>query len=45
VLSSIQGKKILAMEEGPMAGWLYRNISEKVDKLVVSALVKRSSDR
>jgi hypothetical protein len=25
VLSSLEGKKILAMEEGPMAGWLYRN--------------------
>jgi transposase len=36
VLSSIQGKKILAMEEGPMAGWLYRNLHKKVDKLVVS---------
>ena len=36
VLNSIQGKKILAMEEGPMAGWLYRNLNEKVDKLVVS---------
>ena len=36
VLNSIQGKKILAMEEGPMAGWLYRNLHEKVDKLVVS---------
>jgi transposase len=36
VLSSIQGKKILAMEEGPMAGWLFRNLSEKVDKFVVS---------
>ena len=36
VFSSLQGKKILAMEEGPMAGWLYRNLHEKVDKLVVS---------
>jgi transposase len=36
ILSSIQGKKILAMEEGPMAGWLFRNLSEKVDKFVVS---------
>ncbi len=36
VLASLQGKKILAMEEGPMAGWLYRNLNEKVDKLVVS---------
>ncbi len=24
VLDSLQGKKILAMEEGPMAGWLFR---------------------
>jgi transposase len=36
VLTSLQGKKILAMEEGPMAGWLFRNLSEKVDKFVVS---------
>ena len=36
ILDSIQGKKILAMEEGSMAGWLYRNLHEKVDKLVVS---------
>jgi len=36
VLSSLQGKKILAMEEGPMAGWLYRNLHEKVDTFVVS---------
>ena len=36
VLNSLQGKKILAMEEGPMAGWLYRNLNDKVDKLVVS---------
>jgi transposase len=36
VLSSIQGKKILAMEEGPMAGWLYRNLHKKVDQFVVS---------
>jgi len=36
VLSSLQGKKFLAMEEGPMAGWLFRNLSEKVDKFVVS---------
>jgi hypothetical protein len=36
VLDSLEGRKILAMEEGPMAGWLYRNLNEKVDKLVVS---------
>jgi len=26
VLDSIQGKKHLAVEEGPMAAWLYRNL-------------------
>ena len=36
VLNSLQGKKIFAMEEGPMAGWLYRNLNEKVDKFIVS---------
>ena len=36
VLSSLQGRKILAMEEGPMAGWLYRNLNEKVEKFVVA---------
>jgi transposase len=36
VLVSLQGKKILAIEEGPMAGWLYRNLCESVDEFVVS---------
>lgn len=36
LLGSLQGKKILAMEEGPMAGWLYRNLNGKVDQFVVS---------
>jgi transposase len=36
VLSSIQGKKIFAMEEGPMAGWLFRNLNDKVEKFVVA---------
>jgi transposase len=36
VLSSLEGRKILAMEEGPMAGWLYRNLSEKVETFVVA---------
>jgi hypothetical protein len=36
VLDSLQGKKIFAMEEGPMAGWLYRNLNEKVEKFIVS---------
>jgi hypothetical protein len=36
VLNSFQGKKIFAMEEGPMAGWLYRHLNEKVDKFIVA---------
>jgi transposase len=36
VLDSLQGKKILAMEEGPMAGWLFRNLHEKVEEFIVS---------
>ena len=36
VLVSLQGKKIIAIEEGPMAGWLYRNLRESVDEFVVS---------
>jgi transposase len=36
VLSSLEGRKIFAMEEGPMAGWLYRNLSEKVETFVVA---------
>lgn len=35
VLDSLQGKKHLTFEEGPMAGWLYRNLNQKVDKLIV----------
>lgn len=36
VRSLIQGKKILAMEEGPTAGWLFHNFSEKVGIFVTS---------
>ncbi len=36
VLDSLSGTKHLAMEEGPMAGWLYRNLSDKVETLIVS---------
>jgi len=36
VLESLQGKKYLAIEEGPMAGWLYRNLNKKVDKFISS---------
>jgi transposase len=35
VLRSIPGRKELTFEEGPMAGWLYRNLHSCVDKLVV----------
>lgn len=36
MLDSISGKKMLAVEEGPMAGWLYRNLFKKVDKFIVA---------
>jgi transposase len=36
ILDSLQGKKYLTVEEGPMAGWLYRNLNKKVDKFVAS---------
>lgn len=36
VLDSLQGKKHMALEEGPMAGWLYSNLCRKVDKLIVA---------
>ena len=36
VLNSLQGKKIFAMEEGPMAGWLYRNLKDRVEEFIVS---------
>lgn len=35
VLDSLKGEKHLAIEEGPMAGWLYRNLSKKVDELII----------
>jgi transposase len=34
-LSSVSGRKALTFEEGPMADWLYRNLKESVDELVV----------
>jgi transposase len=36
VLEKLDGPKHLVMEEGPLAGWLYRNLVEHVDTLVVS---------
>jgi transposase len=35
ILDSLDGKKHLAIEEGPMAGWLYRNLRKNVDSLTV----------
>ncbi len=35
VLASIPGRKFLTFEEGPMAGWLYRNLKDNVDDLIV----------
>ena len=36
VLDSLQGKKYFAIEEGPMSGWLYRNLNKKVDDFISS---------
>src|SRR3972149_5010915 len=35
VLDSLKGEKHLAIEEGPMAGGLYRTLGKKVDELIV----------
>jgi len=50
VLGSLQGKKFLAMEEGPMAGWLYRNLIQEVEKFIVceprrNKLISSEGDR
>ena len=34
-LAKISGWKALAFEEGPMAHWMYRNLKDHVDKIVV----------
>ena len=36
VLDSLQGKKYLAVEEGPMSGWLHRNLNAKLDQFISS---------
>lgn len=36
VLDALGGQKHLAIEEGPMSGWLYRNLRSHVDCFVVS---------
>jgi transposase len=35
VLAKLDGRKHLVFEEGPLSGWLYRNLVEHVDSLVV----------
>lgn len=36
VLDSVDGRKRMTFEEGPMAGWLYRNLRDQVDEVIVS---------
>jgi transposase len=36
ILAGLDGRKSLTFEEGPMADWLYRNLKDCVDELVVS---------
>jgi transposase len=36
VLDSIKAPKQIAIEEGPLAGWLYRNLNTRVDQFIVS---------
>lgn len=35
VLTSVSGKIHLTFEEGPMAGWLYRNLKDAVEEIIV----------
>ena len=34
-LSGIAGRRVMTVEEGPMAGWLYRSLRSEVDRFVV----------
>lgn len=34
-IRSIPGKKVMVIEEGPMSGWLYRNLRSSVDQFIV----------
>ena len=36
VLDTLNGRKYLAVEEGPMSGWLYRNLHKKVERFISS---------
>jgi transposase len=49
-LELVKGPKQLTLEEGPMAGWLHRNLAPSVDKLVVcnprrNHLIAKDSDK
>jgi transposase len=49
-LAAIRRPRHLTFEEGPMAGWLYRNLQDSVDELVVcdarrNHLVAKDSDK
>lgn len=35
VLGSIGGRKVMAVEEGPLAHWLWRNLRNDVDRLII----------
>ena len=35
ILTHVSGSRVLVIEEGPMAGWLYRNLREHVEKMIV----------
>jgi hypothetical protein len=50
VLASVPGRKELVFEEGPMAQWLFRNLRDCVDRLVVcdpwrNHLIAQDGDR
>ena len=34
-LGTVSGRKVMVIEEGPMSGWLYRNLEASVEKFVV----------
>jgi len=36
VLDSLPGKKYMVIEEGPMAGWLYRNLHQRVERFGIA---------
>jgi len=50
VLEEVGGRQHVALEEGPMAHWLYRNLTNKVHRLLVcdprrNALIARDGDK